>query len=183
MNQDEAIKMLRKGSKGVSEWNSWRAANKDRSNLPTFQYARLAMLDLSGVDFGWVDLRATNRSGANLSHADLTVASLAGVNVQRANLSGVNLVHADLTQADLSAACIRGASLFSTNLIKARLDRADVTGATCSHTRFVEVELLNVLGLESLKFTGECSIGIETLVHQKASYLNRSSVAAAFPKK
>ena len=81
-------------------------------------YKGEVIIDLSGADLRWADLRHTklNRadlsgvdlSAANLSNSDLSEANLSGANLSEANLSGANLHGIDLSDVNLSGAIYRG---------------------------------------------------------------------------
>ncbi|MDL1892959.1 pentapeptide repeat-containing protein [Sphingobacteriales bacterium CHB3] len=66
-------------SKGISEWNKWRAANP--GVVPELSDANLSGKDLSKGDFSRADFR----------NADLSNAILTGANFEKADLSGANL--------------------------------------------------------------------------------------------
>jgi TIR domain/Pentapeptide repeats (8 copies) len=92
-------------------------------------------------------------SGARLLNAILTRAHLTDTNLTRADLSGANLSGANLSDANLSGASLNGA----------RLLNANVTGATLARTVFGDVDLTNVIGLETCKHGGPSIIDHQTL--------------------
>jgi len=83
---------------------------------------------------------------------------LSGADLSGAHLSGAHLYGTDLTQANLTQANLSGADLTQANLNEANLSKADV-----GWTRFVDVDLSVVKGLETVKHFGPSSIGIDTI--------------------
>jgi TIR domain/Pentapeptide repeats (8 copies) len=175
MDRNEAIKLLSGGTKGIAEWNEWRAA---REKIP---------------DFSKADLTGANLSGANLNKADLTGANLRGANLREAKLNSANLSKADLTGVDLSfsllfgtilnganlsisilvaanfnAASVSGANLSrsiltGTILYGADLSGADLSGAIFGNTIIANVDLSDASGLDSVIHGGPSAIGIDTI--------------------
>jgi uncharacterized protein YjbI with pentapeptide repeats len=135
MNRSQAIKLLRRGPKGVAEWNQQRSSLEV---IPTLIRA---------------DLSEANLSRANLSSANLSEAKLSRADLYTANLSLANLSLANLSRADLSEA----------NLSRANLSGADLSGAVCDVTGFANLDLSEAIGLESVVHRGPSSLGIDTL--------------------
>jgi hypothetical protein len=133
MTRDEAIRMLKSGSKGVDHWNQWRQKNPD-DRLPNLQ----------GAEFSCADLR-----GANLSNCDLTDSEF---------------IDADLTGANLSNAILRYADLTGTNFGQTNLEHAVFTNAYSASTRWADVDLSTVKGLDSLSQWASSTVGIDTLL-------------------
>jgi hypothetical protein len=69
-------------------------------------YKGEVIIDLSGADLRWADLRHTRLDRADLSGVDLSAADLSNSDLSEANLSG-----ADLSEANLSGANLRGTDL------------------------------------------------------------------------
>jgi hypothetical protein len=177
MANPEHLKILRQG---VAAWNRWRETlasdedylRPDLSNVNLFG-AKLSKANLTSVDLSGAYLRDANLNFAGLQStrlaaAILTDAKLIGANLLGANLSGANLRKARLDHADLSAANLREAGLQETSLSDADLTRADLKGAdltnaTAGRNLFVDVDLSEVKGLETLGHTGPSTIGIDTL--------------------
>jgi uncharacterized protein YjbI with pentapeptide repeats len=90
---------------------------------------------------------------------DLSVADLRG-----ADLRGADLSSAHLTKAVLSAAHLRGADLRGADLRGAKLRGADLDSAVCGLTDFVDVDLSEVKGLESIQHHLPSTVGVDTLV-------------------
>ena len=163
-----------------------RRANLGEADLggASLNGADLIEADLSGANLGGADLRGANLGGANLSggnlgEADLRGANLGGVNLRGAYLGGAdltdgNLGGADLIGADLSGANLRGANLREANLRGtyiggSYLRGADFSAAKCYFTRFINVDLSKVTGLESIEHEAPSSVGIDTLSNSKGS--------------
>ncbi|MGB8646281.1 MAG: toll/interleukin-1 receptor domain-containing protein [Anaerolineae bacterium] len=145
--------------------------------------SKLSNQDLSMADLGGADLSGANLSGANLSGANLSGANFGGANLSGADLSGANLSGADLSQANLSeanlfaahlywadlyeanlrGANLRGANLLGADLYETVLGGANLDEAELRHTRFTNVDLSQVKGLDTVKHEGPSTIGIDTL--------------------
>lgn len=91
----------------------------------------LGSADLSGADFGGVNL-----SNSGLGGVDFGGAKLFGGNFSNADLSGVNLRGADLFGANFSGANFSGA-----NLVLAHLKGATLTGANFTGAAYVKEDL------------------------------------------
>ncbi len=113
MANEEQLAILKQGTQA---WNNWR------ENNPTakidFTFAKFVNINLSayfegplitGINFGWADLRGANFTNANLEHAYLEDANLHTADLQRANLRGANL---------------QGTKFRSTRLLDANLAKA-----------------------------------------------------------
>jgi uncharacterized protein YjbI with pentapeptide repeats len=159
--------------------------------------AVLSMTDLSRTDLSFADLSNADISGGDLTYSDFSNSDLSGSNLSFSKLSGVNLSNADLSGADLSEADLQRANLNAANLSKVILSQtncsyADLTGANLSYsgleydvflraklnctdvsyaqiswTIFADVDLSNVIGLDSLVHFGPSSVGIDTIYKSK----------------
>jgi hypothetical protein len=127
--------------KGVKAWNEWRKANPE------------VRPDLIGAD-----LSGANLSDADLSEADLSRANLGGANLSDADLRGANLIGARLIGTNL-----RGADLSGADLRWANLNEADLSGAIVGFTHFVNVDLSQVKGLETIRHELPSEISISTI--------------------
>jgi hypothetical protein len=166
---------LAKLKEGVEAWNWWRLENPEikpslsRVNFKgtdlqgmNFVGADLSEADLSGANLISMFLDEANLSGANLNGADLCGAYLIRADLQRANLNWANLNKADLSEANLNLANLNIANLRETNLSKTNL-----SGAIVGYTAFVNVDLSEVIGLETVTHYGPSSIGIDTIYKSK----------------
>jgi uncharacterized protein YjbI with pentapeptide repeats len=170
---------------GFAAWNAWRNANPGTE--PELRSASLSGVDLSGANLSAADLRDADLRGANLattnfSRAKLTTAMLAAANLNgaifnEAEPSGADLSEANLHAADLSWAVFTHANLNRANLRFANLSGADFTAAvltwanftdtTVGWTVFVQNDLSDVKGLESVRHKGPSTIGID-VIYQSA---------------
>jgi uncharacterized protein YjbI with pentapeptide repeats len=162
-----------------------RAADLRGANL---YGAVLYKANLYGADLHGAVLRAAVLSETVLIRAVLYGADLHGAVLRRADLHGavlrgVVLTGADLRGADLSGADLmadfRPADLSEADLTGAVLRRADLTGAVltkcrCNQTAFVDQDLSEVKGLDSVDHDGPSSLGIDTL------YKSRGKIPEAF---
>jgi uncharacterized protein YjbI with pentapeptide repeats len=99
---------------------------------------------------------------------DLNKAELRRADLSDADLSRADLSRADLRGADLSGANLRGANLRDANLLAADLNGADLSGADLSNTQLLEtvfanVDLSNVIGLDTCMHHGPSTIDHRTL--------------------
>jgi hypothetical protein len=74
-------------------------------------YKGEVIIDLSGADLRWADLRHTKLNRADLSGVNLSAADLSNSDLSEANLSGANLSEADLSGANLHGTDLNGANL------------------------------------------------------------------------
>lgn len=166
---------------GVETWNRWRIEHPDTSLDLTGEplskldltKAPLDKLDLRQVNFRKVNLRAATLIHTNLSDADLTEANLGRAKLIKANLTGANLSssqlgEADFTGADLSGANLTYANLASTNFSSANLEQADLSWSLARRTIFVNNDLSNVRGLDTLIHAAASGLGIDTIYHSKS---------------
>jgi TIR domain/Pentapeptide repeats (8 copies) len=174
MNRDEALKLLKGGREGIREWNRRRAA---RESVPD-----LSKVDLGGADLYGADLSGGKLYGANLNEADLRRADLRAAHLNEANLSCADLSAANLHSANLSAANLRAANLYGADLSAANLGEAclvatdfhatavaesDFSRAFCYATKFSNVDLSGVKGLDSVVHRAPSSVGTGTLFRSK----------------
>lgn len=85
----------------------------------------------------------------------------------RANLTGVNLTMADLAGARLTMADLTGANLIGANLTLANLTGANLSKTLFGYTVLANVDLSEVIGLESANHIGPSTIGIDTFFRSK----------------
>ena len=182
--------------KGVEAWNDWRkstAASIDLSwamltgeelNIANFlnvilssaylSHAKLRKADFSSARLRKTDLRDADLRGANLRDAKLEEAyleraDLRGADLRNANLSQANLWEADCTGANLEGANLTGTDLTLTILRGANLENADLSDAKCDGTVFVEVDLSQLKGLETIHHNGPSTVDINALFHASPS--------------
>lgn len=139
MANKEQVKLIKKGSE---VWNLWRAENSgirvdfEGVNLSdvdfsyvNLSYANLRDADLSRTRLMRANLRFAKFDRANLTRADLEGAWLTGAAFNEANLSHISLMGVDLEEADLKWTQLSHANLIKVNLTSAHLDEAWLTGA------------------------------------------------------
>jgi hypothetical protein len=113
---------------------------------------------LDGVD-AWNQWRRDNPDvRPYLREADLSRTELGGADLTEAHLGQANFFSANLCGANL-----RGANLTGTDFCDTELYGADLTGAWIAKTRFVNVDLREVKGLDSVVHSGPSTIGIDTI--------------------
>jgi TIR domain/Pentapeptide repeats (8 copies) len=112
--------------------------------------------------------QAKNPNGfIDLSWADLSGACLGGAELSGANLSGACLGGAELSGAYLSGAYLSGAELSGADLSDADLSDADLNEAKCSHTAFIDVNLSETRGLDTISHWGPSAVNNGTLAQSK----------------
>jgi uncharacterized protein YjbI with pentapeptide repeats len=166
MNSAEAKKLLHGGLRGIAKWNERRQSGE---SSPSLRRAVLTQAMLREVDLTGVDL-----SGADLTGADLTGADLTGADLTRATFLKANLSDANLT----------GAVLYSTILASTTLSNADFTAASCWGTVLADVDLSDLIGLDSVTHNGPSLLGIDTVIRSRGripeTFLRNCGISDAF---
>jgi hypothetical protein len=162
---------------GVTAWNAWR--NKNAEIMPNLDEANLNWENLTGFNLSMADLTRAALRQADLTRMDLTgvrliEASLTGALLTGANLTGANLTRADLREANLTGAALTGARLIDVDLSRADLTKTDLTKAEIGWTKFGDVDLSVVHGLDTVVHQAPSTIGIDTL------YLSRGNIPEVF---
>jgi uncharacterized protein YjbI with pentapeptide repeats len=137
-------------------------------------WANLSEANLRGANLEKANLKGANATGSNLKEAKLTGANLSQANISRANLAGAQLDRVNLNGSDLSGTDLRGANLKKANLVGANLtdvnlEGADLSDAFIGATLFGNVNLSNVIGLETLVHLGPSTVGIDTIYKSQGS--------------
>lgn len=164
--------------------NLWEARLKNATmRRADLSGCDLCFADVSGADLAGADLRDANlteadMSGANLSWTDIRRANLWGANLSRTNMSYSDLSNADLNEVDLGAADmsmvnLRGTNLNDANMQETRLSHADFSGVSLANadmtkahlewSKFGDVDLSQVIGLETVRHLGPSTLGIDTI--------------------
>ena len=184
MANEEQLAILKNS---IAAWNAWRVSNFGLQ--PDLRQANLAGMDLHNANFVRVNLIAANLRKANLTDANLIKANLSEANLAKANLNGANLSSSNLTEANLTEARLILANLTRANIIGARLEQADLSRAILNEanlvrvvmrganftntsiglTTFVDVDLSEVDGLDTVRHRGPTSIGVDTIYRSKGS--------------
>ena len=139
ITREQAIELLKGGSKGIEEWNRLRA---DCLEIPDLDKVDLQKADLIGANLSGANLNEANLSGVELSNANLS-----GANLFRANLSGATLYNAERLgvlrayAANLSGANLIGANLSGATLFRANLSGTKLFGANLSGTKLIKANL------------------------------------------
>jgi hypothetical protein len=159
MANPQHLKIL---SRGVKEWNRWKARTK------------YVQADLSGADLrGWplcdginegiederekpvgINFRNTNLTGAKLDNAILSFGNLTGANLHRCSLRKVFLDRAVIHR------CI--------------LTHADLSRSFMGGTVLTGTDLSTTIGLDTVRHAGPSSIGLDTI------YLSQGNVPEKF---
>jgi hypothetical protein len=153
--------------KVVEQWNRWRLANPHTSPdlagaaLPG-AYLRRALLDRA-------DLTDANLINVDLSGADLTDAQLRGANLFAANLSEASLRGVDLSYANLSGANLTGADLSNAILRRCGVHGTDFSSARFAWTVLGDLDLSEVIGLESAVHLAPSSLGVDSILRSAGS--------------
>jgi uncharacterized protein YjbI with pentapeptide repeats len=113
---------------------------------------------LSGANLNKAHLVGANLWGASLQNVDLSNSNLHSAILRNVDLSNANLTGADLNKVDLSGAFLSGTIINSTNLREANLDRARI-----GKTVFVDVDLREVLRLETVHHLRSSEISLSTI--------------------
>jgi uncharacterized protein YjbI with pentapeptide repeats len=142
-------------------------------------------LSYQGSDIKSFNLEYLPNKGEETSLSDLnTNVDITSVDLKQANLSHANLSRADLSGANLSEADLSYANLSRTNLSEADLNYANLTQATALLTRFIDVDLKDVQGLETVIHQGPSSIGIDTIYRSQGkipeNFLRKAGVPDSF---
>ena len=145
--------------------------------------ADLQVADLTLADLETADLNCADLSYANLSHANLTYGNLERARFRETDLTGADLINANLVEADLRyarligtnfhSALLKGAKVSGAMLRSARFQDSDLTGtdffeAIMSDCAFANVDLSCANGLDSVRQSGPCSIGLDTIVRSRS---------------
>lgn len=153
MANPEHLEILKQG---VDAWNKWRY--NPQSVIP----------NLSGADFSRINLSGAILTDANLRGASLSRSTLIGTNfiradLSRTNLSGAELISVEFFDADLSGASLSNTTILVSDFSHAGLGGADFTNARLGRTTFVDNDLSEVKGLETVIHEAPSSIGVDTL--------------------
>ena len=149
-NQNDIRTLL----KSVDEWNEMR----EKMDI---YYKDYIELNISTDD--------PDLSGADLLSANLQKANLSSIELGSAILSYTNLAEANLSYANLNKTKFIGANLIGTNFTYAKFKETDLTRGTIGGTTFCNVDLSEIIGLDSLRHKSPSIINIETLYKSKGN--------------
>lgn len=173
---------------GIEAWNKWREENpvinpdltlldlnrsiinkaNSQKSIERFKNLDLGRINFSNTILNNAFLSDVSLDRANLSQASVTGANLIGTNLTSGILRGTDFSRANLTRANLTRAIMRKANfqkadLTGANLSHSLLTHADFTGVTIGSTVFADLDLSQVIGLDSVKHAGPSAIGIDTI--------------------
>lgn len=183
MANEHHLKIL---SKGVAEWNAWRASSPDV--VPD-----LRETDLSGFAFGHLEDLGKNLGidlhNPRLDRSKLTVGmELSKTRFDRSilrncDLLGANLSYADFTDADLAGSILINTLLLHTNFTRAVLDRVDFSQTIWLQSVLLQSRMNGARGLDQTMHLGPSVIdpdAIGTLDSKAADFLRRAGLQDAF---
>ena len=130
----------------------------DLSNFdPPLHSANLSSANLNRANLSSTDLNNAVLSGSDMSEANLREANLMSADLKNANLSKADMFRADLKGADLSGSILIGtnmneANLSGASLIGANLIRADMANSILNETTMADVNLSEVINLDTCYF-------------------------------
>lgn len=150
MANEEQLAILKQG---VEAWNNWRKKNENVNVKIDLEGAELGEAELGGADLSDAHLR-----GAYLRGTRLRGSVLHGANLIDTDLIDTDLIEADLRKADLSVADLRGVDLRGTDLRGAKLNKAIALA-----TKFINLDLSEVIGLEEIEHQFASTIGTDTI--------------------
>jgi uncharacterized protein YjbI with pentapeptide repeats len=144
---------------------------------PDLSFSGLAGQDfweacLTGADLSFSLLRYSSLHNADLSEANLEQADLMETELCGAHLRGARLVGAMIVWSDLAGADLRSASMNLAHIVDSNVAGTDLTGVSLYETLFAGVDLSSVIGLETCKFHGHCTVDHRTV--EKSKHLPRS---------
>jgi uncharacterized protein YjbI with pentapeptide repeats len=177
MAADEHLKTL---LSGCDAWNAWR--QRSPQTVPdltgiALEGNQLGRLRLSFADLSLSTLKKVNLRGADCWQTSLNVADLSGSDLGRAffghallhqaNLSGTKLYATRFFRCDLSGADFSHARMFQTEFFDSDLDGADFSYAWVKQSIFSNVDLSGVKGLDTVKFIGPSTLGVDSVYKSK----------------
>ncbi|MFO1433433.1 MAG: toll/interleukin-1 receptor domain-containing protein [Candidatus Competibacteraceae bacterium] len=155
MANPDHIALLRQS---IHAWNTWRRVDSDSGIKLDLRWADLRWADLCGVVLSDADLRWANLTGAGLHWANLAGTDLHWADLHWASLTGANFRGANLREANLNGADLRG-----TNFSGADLRGVNFSGARLGETTFGNLDLSEVIGLETCRHEGPSILDHSTL--------------------
>jgi len=135
-------------------------ADLTEANLPD---AILAQADLTEASLTKADLHGAYLGKADLRRADLAEANLCHACLYGTNASEANLSLADLSQVNFTKANLSGANLLWVDLSQAGFSETDFSGAFVGWTKFGNIDLRAVKGVDTVIHYGPSTIGRDTI--------------------
>lgn len=197
MANEEQLAILKQGRDAWNTWKDrnlgvdydLEGANLDGLDLWKIDFNRVKLENASLIgtnlieaDLANADLYNADLSNAHLNHADLQHADVRKTNFSQATLHGASLKAVQVNETDFSDAILSSVELSYTVVDGAKFNRAYLVGtwlrdiilqdtdfsqATLGETIFSGVDLSGARGLDTLKYSGPCTIDIDTLFRTK----------------
>ena len=144
-------------------------ANFKRAHLDEayLSHANLGGANISKATLISANMESSDMTGTNADHANFCYANFKNAKLSKAVITTCNLIGTNLESAKLDGASIRGSALLSAYLSETDLQGTDFSNIQLSGCAFVNVDFSKVLGLESVRFVGPSSIGIDTIYKSK----------------
>lgn len=133
-----------------------------RFSQTSLQYADFTEAQLEGASFHHRDLTGVSFLRANLTRAILEAAKLSGTDLRAANLSRAQLWDATLHRAQLAEANLSRSFLQGTIFREAQVQGADFTEAVLWDTAFLNMDLRDVRGLETVRHVTRSALDLST---------------------
>jgi hypothetical protein len=134
---------------GAEAWNAWRKTSDVRPDLSEVR--------LDGDSLDGYNLRSADFSRADLSGVSSWQSSFDGCSFSQATLTAVTFRYADLRRCNFTSAEV-SYCVFQLSL----LEEIDFTEAILISNAFADVSLRAVLGLDTVTYSHDGSIGIDT---------------------
>lgn len=147
---------------GVEAWNQWRKAHPDTQ--PDLLLEEFGAIDLRGFDFSGANLSSSSFRNADLRRADFCHANLSNADLSESDLRGADLGVADLCETNLERTNLTDADFQFANLSWTRLCGADLTRAHLGRTVLASVDLRDAHGLSGCIHIGPSSIDHLTII-------------------
>lgn len=173
MADDEHLQIIKQGA---DAWNAWRRLNPNvKPDLTGISLSgkQASNLRLAHADLSFATMKKANLRGCDVWRAVLNFSDMSGANLSRAffgktnmycsNLSGASINFARFIGSDLSSANFSGARIVNTSFTDTDLTGADFTQAWIRSSAFTNVDLSRAKGLESVRFFGPSSLGIDSI--------------------
>ncbi|MDQ1279383.1 MAG: hypothetical protein QG670_645 [Thermoproteota archaeon] len=165
----EHLKIVKKGASEIEKWwhnNHGRRLDLSEANLieADLSGANLAEANLIDANLSRANLRNANLPGAKLTNSRLFEANLFNANLIEADLSGANLTYANLYLTDLSEANLSNNFMLKTHFREIKAANTKFHKGILGGVDFVDCDLSQIEGLDTVKHLMPSSIGMDTLV-------------------
>lgn len=169
MANQEHLDILKQG---VGVWNKWREENP--KIRPDLKQAKLVGLTLHKFNFFGADFFGADLHSSSLNKCNLNKTTLSHVDLRRSDLTEATCIGSDLIRANLSETTLYYTDLSITYLtdayfIKSKLKETNFSSARMALTTFVNVDLCQARGLETVIHDGPSNIDIYTLFRSEGN--------------